>query len=64
MRSKDSASRPLRERAFGDAGFAAHGVEQALGGVDAVEIARDFAAEEAAGDGVGGVALYFGGFAR
>jgi hypothetical protein len=34
----------LRQWAFGHAGLSAHGVEQALGRVDAVEIAGDFAA--------------------
>ena len=51
------------EWAFGDAGFAPEGIEDAIGGVDAVEILGDFAAEEALGDGMGGVALQLDGAA-
>ena len=43
---------PVGERSFGDAGAAAHGVEEAVGRVDAVEVLRYLAAEEAAGDWV------------
>ncbi len=43
---------PGRQRALGDAGAAAHGIEQPIGRVDAIEIASDLAAEESAGDGV------------
>ena len=42
--------------AFRDAGTSAHGVEQTVWRVDAVEKTRDLAAEEAAGDGMAGVA--------
>ena len=51
------------ERGFGNAGAAAHRVEQAVRRVNAVEVFRDFAAEEAARDGVIGVAAKFGGAA-
>ena len=34
----------------------AHGIEQALGGVDAVQVARDLAAEKSARDGMRGIA--------
>jgi len=44
------------EGTFGYARAAAHGVEDAVWGVDAVEIARDLAAEETACDRVSGVA--------
>ena len=37
---------------FGETGFAAEGIEDAIGGVDAVEVFGDFAAEEALGDGM------------
>ena len=48
---------------FGAAGFAAQRIEDAVGGVDAVEILGDFAAEEALGDGLGGIAFDFDGAA-
>jgi len=44
MRSKDSASR-RGAASFGNAGAAAHGIEETVGRVDAVEILRYFAAE-------------------
>lgn len=47
----------LRERGLGDLGATAHGVEQAIGRINAVKIFGDFAAEKSAGDGVIGVAL-------
>ena len=46
-----------------DAGFAAQGVEDAVGGVDAVEILGDFAAEKALRDGLRGIAFDFDGAA-
>ena len=63
MRSKASCSLPRVSGPFGDAGFATEGVEDAVGGVDAVEIFGDFAAEEALGDGLGGIAFDFDGAA-
>ena len=45
------------ELRLGNAGLAAHGVEQAVGGVDAVEILRHFAAKKTPGDRMRGVAL-------
>ena len=39
-----------RQRAFRDARSAAHGVKQAIGRIDAIEILGDFAAEKSAGD--------------
>ena len=53
----------LRQAGPGDAGAAAHGIEEAVGSVDAVEELGDLAAEEAACNGVGGVALDAGGSA-
>ena len=47
----------LRERAFFDSGTAAHGIEQAVGRIDAVEVFGNLTAEESAGNGVAGVAL-------
>ena len=49
------------QRGFGHAGAAAHRVEQAVRRVNTVEVLRHFAAEEAARDGVIGVAAEFGG---
>ena len=54
MRSKLSASLPGGQWTLGDAGAAAHGIEQPIGRVDAIEIAGDLAAEETAGDRVAG----------
>jgi len=48
---------------LGDAGFAAERIEDAIGGVNAVEILGDFAAEEALRDGLGGIAFDFDGAA-
>ena len=53
----------VRQHGFGHAGAAAHGIEKAVGRVDAVEIFGDFAAEEPAGDGVIRVAAKLGGAA-
>ena len=46
------------QRALGDAGLAPERVEDAIGGVDAVEIFGHFAAEEAVGDWLRGVACH------
>ena len=43
--------------------LSAHGIQHAVGRVDAVEILGNFGAEESAGDGVSGIALNFGGAA-
>ncbi len=48
------------EAAFALGADAALGIEQAVGGVFALQVLRHFAAEEAAGDGVGRVAAQFG----
>jgi hypothetical protein len=50
----------MGQRSFGDAGATAHGVEETVGRVDAVEVFRYFTAEKAAGDGMVGVAAEFG----
>jgi hypothetical protein len=51
------------KRLLGNAGFAAKWVEDAFGGVDAVEIFGDLAAEEALRDRLRGIALDFDGAA-
>ena len=58
MRSKASDLLALRERAFGDSGAAAHGVEKTIRRVDAVEIFGYFAAEKSLGDGIVRVTLH------
>ncbi len=52
------------EAAFAFGADAALGIEQAAGGVFALQVLRHFAAEEAAGDGMGGVAAEPGARAR
>jgi hypothetical protein len=42
----------MRESAFGHALAAAHGGEEAIRRIDAVEVFRNFGAEETAGDGM------------
>jgi hypothetical protein len=49
------------QRGLRDAGTAAHRVEEAIRRIDAVEVLRYFAAEEAAGDGMRWVATQTGG---
>jgi len=51
----------LWQRSFWNACLAAHGIEQAIGRVDAVEILRHLAAEKAARDRVRGIALHLDG---
>ena len=51
------------ERLFCDTWFSAKGIEDAVGGVNAVKIFGDFAAEETLRDGLRGIALNFDGAA-
>ena len=53
----------VRQCGFGSNGAAAHGIEETVGRVDAIEVFGDLAAKEAAGDGVIRVAAKLGGAA-